>query len=98
AMDILPAQGMLVPSEHVLSSAGETNTDNRSHMSLEMMEALQVLKFGIKSKGTLSFSWGFTQEQQLEYLESLTNDIFAVPINTQVYIESLKSYETFVTY
>ncbi|KAE9384892.1 hypothetical protein BT96DRAFT_841499 [Gymnopus androsaceus JB14] len=62
------------------------------------MEALQVLKFGIKLKGTLSFSRGLTQDEQLEYLESLTNDIFAVPIDMRAYIESLKSYETFVTY
>ncbi|KAE9391660.1 hypothetical protein BT96DRAFT_831754 [Gymnopus androsaceus JB14] len=62
------------------------------------MQALQVLKFSIKSKGTLSFSQGLTQAEQLEYLESLTDDMFAVPTDMRAYIESLQSFKTFVTY
>lgn len=97
-MDILPIQGTSVPSERIFSSARETNTDRRSRLSAEMMQALQVLKFAIKSKGTLSFTHGMTQEEQLEYLESLTDDLFAVPSDMRAYVESLNSFETFVAY
>ncbi|KAE9405319.1 hypothetical protein BT96DRAFT_812453 [Gymnopus androsaceus JB14] len=62
------------------------------------MQALQVLKFAIKSKGTLSFTQGMTQEEQFEYLESQTNDIYAVPSDMRAYVKSLKSFKMFVTY
>ncbi|KAE9400909.1 hypothetical protein BT96DRAFT_818652, partial [Gymnopus androsaceus JB14] len=55
AMDILPIQGTSVPSGHIFPSAGETNTDHCSCLSAKMMQAFQVLKFGIKLKGTLFF-------------------------------------------
>ncbi|KAE9386070.1 hypothetical protein BT96DRAFT_839837, partial [Gymnopus androsaceus JB14] len=57
AIDILPIQGTSVPSECIIFSTGETNTNRHSQLSAElMMQALQVLKFSIKSKGMLSFS------------------------------------------
>ncbi|KIK49880.1 hypothetical protein GYMLUDRAFT_104193, partial [Collybiopsis luxurians FD-317 M1] len=52
AMDILPIQGTSVPSECVFSSARETDTKCRNCLSPEMMQALQVLKFAIKSGGS----------------------------------------------
>lgn len=97
-MDIIPIQGTSVPSEHIFSSAGETNTDCRSCLSAEMMQALQVLKFGIKSKGVLSFSRGMTWSEELEYLEMLTDDVFAVPTDMRAYVERLRAFRTFVTH
>ncbi|KAE9383621.1 hypothetical protein BT96DRAFT_843597, partial [Gymnopus androsaceus JB14] len=57
AMDIIPAQGTLVPSECVFSSAGKTNTDCCSHLSLEMMEALQVSVGWAVGNGQKSWSF-----------------------------------------
>ncbi|KAF5347876.1 hypothetical protein D9757_013414 [Collybiopsis confluens] len=93
AMDVLPIQGTSVPSERVFSSAGETNTKRRSRISPEMMQALQVLKFGIKSRGSLNFTAGLTQEEQLQYLESVTEDRFTVPSDMRAYIDSLHCCE-----
>ncbi|SJL09542.1 uncharacterized protein ARMOST_12922 [Armillaria ostoyae] len=48
AMDILPIQGSSVPCERVFSSGKQTTTDRRSRITPELMEALQMLKFGLK--------------------------------------------------
>ncbi|SJK99386.1 uncharacterized protein ARMOST_02682 [Armillaria ostoyae] len=48
AMDILPIQGSSVPCEQVFSSGKQTTTDHQSHITPELMEALQMLKFGLK--------------------------------------------------
>ncbi len=44
-MNYLPIQGTAVPSERVFSSSSETTTKRRNQLQLEMMEALQMLKF-----------------------------------------------------
>ncbi|KIK75058.1 hypothetical protein PAXRUDRAFT_173918 [Paxillus rubicundulus Ve08.2h10] len=41
---VLPAQASAVPCEHVFSSGKETDTDQRSNLSPETMERLQILE------------------------------------------------------
>ncbi|EPS93193.1 hypothetical protein FOMPIDRAFT_25615, partial [Fomitopsis schrenkii] len=45
AMDELPVQATSVPCEHLFSSAMDMDTPKCNHISAELMEALQVLKF-----------------------------------------------------
>lgn len=49
-MDFLPIQASAVPCERVFSSSAETDTSKRNRINPELMEALQVLKFGLKKK------------------------------------------------
>ncbi len=73
-MDILPIQSTSVPCERVFSSSKETDTLRRSRLSPEMMEALQILKFAIRSGGGLNFTESLSLEAELERLEALTHD------------------------
>ncbi|KIK78645.1 hypothetical protein PAXRUDRAFT_163427, partial [Paxillus rubicundulus Ve08.2h10] len=45
ALNVLPAQASAVPCERVFSSGKETDTDQRSNLSPETMERLQILKY-----------------------------------------------------
>lgn len=54
AMDVLPVQASAVPCEWVFSSSKETCALQCNHISLKLLEALQVLKFSHK-KNWLSF-------------------------------------------
>jgi len=66
AMDYLPVQASSVPCERVFSSSTETDTKRRNHISLLMMEALQMLKFHYK-KECLNFMAGWaTSDGQME--------------------------------
>jgi hypothetical protein len=47
AMDILPIQASSVPSERVFSSSAQTDTVRRNRVKPILMEALQMLKFGM---------------------------------------------------
>ncbi|KIK59429.1 hypothetical protein GYMLUDRAFT_123991, partial [Collybiopsis luxurians FD-317 M1] len=76
---ILLIQDTSVPSECVFSSAGETDTECCNCLSPKMMQALQVLKFGMRSSVGLTFTAGLSHEEELQYLETLTDDCFAVP-------------------
>jgi hypothetical protein len=58
AMDYLPIQASSVPSERVFSSSAETDTHKRNHIHPLLMEALQMLKFGLK-KSRLDFMTGW---------------------------------------
>ena len=46
-MDILPIQGLSVPCDQVFSSAKETMAPHQNHISMKMMEALQILKYSL---------------------------------------------------
>jgi hypothetical protein len=46
-MDYLPIQASSVPAERAFSSAAETDTSRRNRISPVLMEALQMLKFGL---------------------------------------------------
>ncbi|KIK55890.1 hypothetical protein GYMLUDRAFT_130342, partial [Collybiopsis luxurians FD-317 M1] len=48
ALDILPIQGTAVPCERSFSSGAETKTKRRNQMKAELMEALQMLKYGYR--------------------------------------------------
>ncbi|KIJ40823.1 hypothetical protein M422DRAFT_173147, partial [Sphaerobolus stellatus SS14] len=43
-LNILPAQASSVPAECAFSSAAETDTKQRSRISLNLMEELQIFK------------------------------------------------------
>jgi len=77
-MDYLPIQASSVPSERVFSSVGETDTTKRNHMSAILMEALQMLKFGLK-QNQLSFTDGWITDKKLMQLEEFSEvDCLAV--------------------
>jgi hAT family C-terminal dimerisation region len=64
-MDYLLIQASSVPCEHVFSSSSETATKHQNCMKLELMEALQMLKFMLKKK-QLNFTEGLqTQLKEL---------------------------------
>ena len=70
-MDNLPAQASSVPAEHVFSSSAETDTWRQNHISPELMEQLQMLKYMLR-KERLDFTgcWKCDQnelEQENEY-------------------------------
>jgi hypothetical protein len=89
AMDVLPVQGSSVPCERVFSSAQETITPRRSLISPEVMEACQILKFGLKKNVTLSFTEGTDRASQVAALEALTNRNSEVPEPILYYAHSL---------
>jgi hAT family C-terminal dimerisation region len=47
AMDYLPIQASAVPSEHIFSSSAQTDTARRNRIKPILMEAMQMLKFGV---------------------------------------------------
>lgn len=48
AMDILPAQASSMPCKQIFSSSKHTCTDSQNCLQLEIVEALQLLKFTYK--------------------------------------------------
>lgn len=64
AMDYLPIQASSVPSERVFSSSSETDTVRRNRIKPALMEALQMLKFGLK-KARLDFTTGWETDEVL---------------------------------
>ncbi|KAF5309959.1 hypothetical protein D9619_010441 [Psilocybe cf. subviscida] len=77
SLDYLAIQASSVPCEWVFSSAKETMTTWRSHICLELMEALQMLKFSLNHRQGLNFSRGAAQnlrEELEEYLQSIGPD------------------------
>ena len=88
AMDVLPIQGSAVPCERVFSSAKETTTARRNHISPELMEALQMLKFAVcKGKGWISLQ--VPQNLQIAKLEALASDKQVVSEDIMAFIASL---------
>jgi hypothetical protein len=66
SLDYLPIQASAVPSERVFSSSAETDTKKRNRIAPPLMEALQMLKFGLK-KDRLNFtsSWMTPQSEMV---------------------------------
>jgi hypothetical protein len=64
AMDYLPIQASSVPSERVFSSSSETDTVRRNRIKPVLMEAIQMLKFGLK-KARLDFTKGWKTDEAL---------------------------------
>lgn len=57
AMDFLPIQATSVPCERVFSSSADTDTKKRNRILPDLMEALQIYKFGLKHD-TIDFTSG----------------------------------------
>jgi len=77
AMDYLPIQASAVPSERVFSSSAETDTQKRNRINPVLMEALQMLKFGLK-KARLDFMQGWvTEEKLMRETEAVSEDLLA---------------------
>ena len=92
-MDILPIQGSAVPCERVFSSAKETMSARWNHISLELMEALQMLKFLVQKGQGLSFTEGWDKESKLRELEKLASDEGMIPEDMMAFIASLDEYK-----
>lgn len=89
AMDVLPIQASAVPYERVFSSAKETMAPHQSHISPNLMEALQLLKFTLWNGRLLDFTSGLAYEDELcemEKVQSKNNDI---PKDITSFIQSL---------
>jgi hypothetical protein len=63
-MDFLPIQASTVPSEPVFSGSKQTMSAHRKLIAPELMEALQMLKFGLK-KATLNFMEGWMTSEEV---------------------------------
>ena len=50
ALDYLPVQASSVPCERVFSSSADTDTKKRNRIKSDLMEALQLLKYGYKKE------------------------------------------------
>jgi hypothetical protein len=77
SLDYLPIQASAVPSERVFSSSAETDTKKRNRIAPALMEALQLLKFGLK-KDRLNFtsSW-ITPESEMTDTTAERDDLLA---------------------
>ena len=71
AMDIIPIQASSVPCERVFSSGKQTMTPRRGHISTQLMEALQMLKFSIQKGRPLRFTEGMSWSEELEEFEMI---------------------------
>ena len=49
ALDYFPIQASAVPCERAFSSSAETDTNRRNRTSPSLMEALQILKYSVRS-------------------------------------------------
>ena len=95
AMDIIPIQASSVPCERVFSSGKETMTPQRSRISAQLMEALQILKFSIRKKSkdskdsesSLKFS-DMTWKEELMEFERLARS--APPGDAEAYGRNLE--------
>ena len=93
-MDILPIQGSSVPCERVFSSGKQTTTDRRSRITPELMEALQMLKFGLKHDvSALNFTRQYDKNVQTAALEALMEDKTVVPVEINEFVRSLDAFE-----
>ncbi len=74
AMDYLPIQASLVPCKRVFSSSAEMDTKWRNRINLDLMEALQVLKFQLK-KERLDFMAGWSTKKKQMVDDNLEEDL-----------------------
>jgi hypothetical protein len=70
-MDILPIQASSVPCERVFSSSKETTTARRNKLHPQLVEALQVLKFGQKNNKLLNFTAGLDKDEEMMDLKAI---------------------------
>jgi hypothetical protein len=86
-MDILPIQGSSVPCEHVSSSGKKTMTAQQSWISLDLMEALQLLKFSLWQGHALDFTAGTSWEDERVEMEASHNA--SIPNDLDSFIATL---------
>lgn len=91
-MDILPIQGSSVPCEHVFSSGKETMTARRSRISPELMEALQLLKFSLRSGNELDFTAGTSFDDELAEIEAYQAGQLDIPEEIGSFTAMLNSF------
>jgi hypothetical protein len=72
ARDLLPAQASAVPCERVFSSAKLTTTIQRNKIAPNVVEMLQILKFGFKQE-ILSFTSDWLMSEEEVYAEEHLN-------------------------
>ncbi len=89
ALDILLIQDTSVPSEHIFSSAKETDTLQCNQLGLDSMEALQMLKFLITKGRGLSFMDGLDEALQIQEIEELMDQQMLIPEDMQACIKHL---------
>jgi hypothetical protein len=72
-MDLMPVQATSVPSEHIFSASKWTTTARRNHLTPKIMEATQILnlKLEAKNKREISFTKGFSLQEEFDDLEEL---------------------------
>lgn len=76
ALDYLPIQGSAVPCERVFSSGKETMTMRRNRIGHDLMEALQMLKFSLRTGKELNFTEAAKEEEEVKILEDMSDTEF----------------------
>ena len=69
AMDVLPIQASSVPCERVFFFSKETTTARRNKLDPQVIEALQILKYGRRHAKGLSFTEGLEETEEISELE-----------------------------
>lgn len=90
-MDVLPIQASAVPCERVFSSAKETMASRRNHISPNLMEALQLLKFTLRNGRSLDFTSGLGYTDELYEMEKGQSESNDVPEDIASFVQSLSS-------
>jgi len=88
-MDVLPIQASAVPRERVFSSAKETMAPRQSHISPDLMEALQLLKFTLRNGRSLDFTSGLGYMDKLCEMEESVSEQNNVPKDVTSFVQSL---------
>jgi len=68
-MDIIPIQASSVPCERVFSSGKETMAPQRRHITANLIEALQMLKYSIIKGWPLNFTQGMCWAEECTEFE-----------------------------
>ena len=90
AMDIIPIPASAVPCERVFSSGKHTMTQQRSQISGDLMEALQMLKYSIRQGGRdLDFTKGLDWDIECQELESIEDERKQAPDDLHSFSQSL---------
>jgi hypothetical protein len=89
-LDILAIQGSSVPCERVFSSSKETITLRRNKLAPETIEALQLLKFSLRSKSVLDFTAGTRKEDEEVLIEQWIAERSVAPEDIHAYVDFLK--------
>ena len=89
-----------MPCERVFSSSKETTTPRRNKLHPQLVEALQVLKFGQKHATGLSFTEGLNINDVGVELEAIEESRNPKDLHTflQTFIQLIALYDSIVMY